>query len=177
MQLLEGDFVVFFCAKQDHTNDKVWDYYLIGCVTVKYSISRQKLWNDARFSEYRNFYNVLAKLVDGELVQQEMFHNYHSDWRKRVEAGYVIFDSSQTLTKINVSNPLHVARKSSAAVVEEWFSNINQLVNEVEKVLFEELNIGRRLRTTSKQHPHRHIAICGQEEQLQRLRQRLFQYI
>ena len=71
----------------------------------------------------------------------------------------------------------NVARKNPAAAVEEWFSNKNQLVSEVEKVLFEELNIGRRLRTASIQHPHRHIAICAEEEQLRRLRLRLFQYI
>ena len=118
-QLEAGNFVVFFCGKQNGENPKEWDYYLVGCATAKHIISRHQLWADDQFSPYKAFYNVLARSIEGELIQSETFHPYHDDdWQRRASASYIIFDPDPCITKINLKNPLHVARKGPNHAVE-----------------------------------------------------------
>jgi hypothetical protein len=156
--LASGDFVVWFCAKQNPRDKNSWSYFYIGCSTAKYVISRRRLWKDERFATYRSFFNVLGKLEDGKLVQHETFHKFHDDWRRRASAGYVIFDSIPTRTAINIRNPIHVATKNSSSLVETWRLGDSR-VRSIRATLLDRLGIDRGLRTKSLQRPHRHIAL------------------
>jgi len=158
-QLSVGDYVVFFCAKQDSKDSRIWDYYFIGCATVEHCISRNVLWNDRRFVSYREFYNVLVKVQNGKLVQHETFHKYHDNWRVRAAAPFVIFNADHSVTKINIDSPLYVARKEPKALVERWFSDRDCKVRHLEKLLFSDLQIPRRLRIPTYRNANRHIAL------------------
>jgi hypothetical protein len=123
-------------------------------------------------------------LVGDELVQHETFFDYHPDWERRAAAGYVLFDSSPTLTKINVVKPLIVAEKNHNSLVEKWLSG-NRRVRRLEKALFADLGITRRLRTTNVQRAHRHIALhdapqielANRRDTLERLRGQLLELV
>jgi hypothetical protein len=86
-----GDLVVFFCARDAGS---VWRYHFVGFGIVKALISRNQLWTNPSYPDYRSFYNVLARLENGQLVQNETFHKYHLDWQHRAKAPYVIFDET-----------------------------------------------------------------------------------
>ena len=90
--------------------------------------------------------------------RHEPFGNEHTDWLVRASAPYIIFDARSSLTDFNLENPLRVATKAPTSVFEEWCSNRGALVKRLEESLFGRFN-NRRLRTTNKQQPHRHIAI------------------
>lgn len=158
-QLCPGHFVIWFCAKEDSRHRDVWRYFYVGCGTVKHVISRWQLWEIGEFAPYTNFYNVLAKPVSRKLVQHETFLEYHRDWENRASAGYVIFDKSAKVTKINVCDPILVAEKRANSILEHWFSGENPRVRDIETALFKDLGIERRLRTRNRQRPHRHIAL------------------
>ncbi len=170
-QLSKGDLVIYFCGKQQSTNLKIWDYYFIGFGTVADLVFREQIWRDNRYAIYREFLNVLAKPENGGLVQYEFFGKGHQDWDKRITAPYVIFD--QQNTDFNLDNPLRVATKSENSPIESWNSGNNELAKWLEKSLFIDFGITRRLRTQSEQHAHRHIPIHAyipkdkQTEQLQ----------
>ncbi len=156
--LSPGDFVLWFCAKQDSGKLDQWQYFFVGCSTAGCVLSRQQLWEDDRFSAYTRFYNVLAKPVSGGLIRHETFHRYHDDWLKRSSAGYIIFDANPQVTAINVTDPLLVATKFRESPLEVWRSD-SRLVTQVETVIFRNLGIARRLRTRNRQRPHQHIAL------------------
>jgi len=62
-QLTKGDLIIYFCERQSCDNLKVSDYFFIGFGTVSEAISRYQLWQDSRYRIYRDFFNVLVKLV------------------------------------------------------------------------------------------------------------------
>ncbi|MEX2385614.1 MAG: hypothetical protein WEB59_13675 [Thermoanaerobaculia bacterium] len=183
-RLSAGDFVLWFCAKQDPGQLDRWLYFFVGCSTAGEVLSRQELWGDTRFSAYTRFYNVLAKPADGGLLQHETFHRYHDDWLKRASAGYVIFDPSPRVTAINVTDPLLVATKAAESDVEVWRCD-SERVRQVEAAIFTSLGITRRLRTRNRQRPHRQIALhqapglegAACEAALQRLRQTILSLV
>lgn len=107
-QLAEGDLVVFFCGKQRPNEVKVWDYYFVGYGTVRKTISRQRLWSEARYTTYHAFYNILAKPHGDDWMRYEPFGNEHKDWRVRSAAPYIIFESDSPLTDFNISSRLPV---------------------------------------------------------------------
>jgi hypothetical protein len=112
--LSEGDLVVFFCARDD---SRVWRYHFIGFGTVKALIGRKDLWTNPAYRDYRSFYNVLARLENGRLVQNETFHKYHPDWEHRAKAPYVIFD--ETASHFNLQDPHCVATWEKGAGIPE----------------------------------------------------------
>jgi hypothetical protein len=136
----EGDLVVFFCGCQD---ERVWHYYFVGFGTVGELVERAALWTDPAHASYRKFYNVLARFDGKGLVQSETFHDYHDDWERRAEAPYVLFDAAHSA--FNLSSPHHVATWDGGIVPETWAADARS--RELERLLFVERGIDRRLRT------------------------------
>jgi hypothetical protein len=157
-QLRPADIIIWFCAKEGKVHG-AWHYYFVGFCTVAHAISREQLWLERRFTQYRKFYNVLAKLEDGVLRQKETFHDYHLDWAKRAAAPYVIFDPGDAMTRLNLENPLYVADKPPHQPLEVWHASRDHRVQKLRQALFGRLKIARGLRTTHPQMAHRHIAL------------------
>jgi hypothetical protein len=165
--LSKKDIVIYFCARQNSDDLKVWDYYFIGSGIVIDTIARDQIWQGDRYAVYRDFLNVLAKLERSELVQHEFFGKGHDDWRLRSQSPYILFDPIET--DFNLVNPLHVATRYPDSLFEEWNSNENELVNDLESSLFKNFKIDRRLRTRSKQYIHRHISLHNFIDEAQRV--------
>lgn len=157
-QLRPGDLVVFFCGKQNFNELKEWKYYFIGYGTVKETISRERIWEDKSYSQYCSFFNILARPTKGKLEQYELIGDGHDDWKKRITAPYIIFDSDPKKTNFNMKNPLLVALKSSGKVLEEW-NYEDTKVKTLRYLLFDQFGITRHLRTNNLQRAHRHIVI------------------
>jgi hypothetical protein len=149
--LAERDVVVYFCGRQDRIA-RCWRYYFIGFGTVKYIVHRRELWTNAKYKLYRDFYNVLACYERGKLKQKEYFHPYHQDWDKgRAVAPYIIFDPDESA--FNVHSPHHVATWIIGdGLPEVW--NTDRRSQKLEKLLFEEREIARRLRTSAGWYAH-----------------------
>ena len=158
--LKPGGLVVFFCAKPQIGNAKVWDYYYIGFGTVRATIDRWQLWQDNQFSCYRRFYNVLAEPKNSKLVQKETFHPYHKDWQKRLTAPYILFEPSEELSHFNLVNPLLVASYDGNKIPEDWGTSC--LALQLENLLFEERLISRRLRSSPTGYGHSHINLTNE---------------
>ena len=156
-QLQSGDLVVFFCGKRILEKPKEWKYYFIGFGTVKETIFREEIWRNNKYSIYREFYNILARPENGQLVQYEIIGAGHEDWRNRLTAPYIIFDSEPTRSYFSLQDPLEVAVKKEGKYFEEWNCS-DPKVKELRYILFDQFGINRNLRTNSIQ-PHRHIAI------------------
>jgi hypothetical protein len=156
-QLQPSDLVVFFCGKRILQKPKEWRYYFIGFGTVKETLSREEIWENEKYSAYRDFYNILARPENGQLVQDEIIGMGHEDWRNRLTAPYIIFDSDPTRTYFCLEDPLEVAIKKEDKYFEEW-NYSDPKVKELRYILFDQFGIKRNLRTNSIQ-PHRHIAI------------------
>lgn len=155
-----GDLLIWFCAK--YSAPAIWRYYFVGYATVKELLRRRQIWSERRYARYRRFYNVLARVEGNGLRQHETFHSYHRDWRRRARAPYVTFNLDPALTRLNLSSPIFVAEKGVASLVEEWRSDRDQRVDQLESVLFQEFGIQRRLRSTNPQRAHPHIALHNQ---------------
>lgn len=150
-RLRERDLVVFFCGCQNSI-ERAWHYYFIGFGTVQARVERAALWKNPAYAPYREFYNVLARLRGGQLVQSEKFHPYHVNWEARARAPYVLFDAGQSA--FNLKSPHHVATwKSNAATPERWKTDTRS--KEIEGLLFTERGIDdRRLRTAKSGYGH-----------------------
>ena len=148
-KLTERDLVVPFCGCQD---ERVWRYYFVGFGTVGTLVDRADLWTDPKYALYRRFYNVLARLDDGRLVQCETFHNYHDDWKRRAEAPYVLFDVAHST--FNLRSPHLVATWNGVTdSPETWAADGRS--REIERLLFVERGIDRRrLRTSAFGYGH-----------------------
>lgn len=156
-QLHHGDLVIFFCGKRVLQKPKEWRYYFIGFGTVKETLSREEIWENGKYSTYRDFYNILARPENGRLVQYELIGKGHDNWRKRLTAPYIIFDSDPTRSHFCLNDPLEVAVKKEDKYFEEW-NYSDPKVKELRYILFDQFGIDRNFRTNSIQ-PHRHIAI------------------
>jgi hypothetical protein len=143
----ERDVVVFFCGCQDK---RVWRYYLVGFGMVRALVERAALWTEPALAPYRKFYNVLARLNGGRLVQSETFHEYHDDWERRAEAPYVLFDGKHTI--FNLRSPHHVATWDGTSIPETWGTDDRS--REIERLLFVERGINRRLRIAASGYGH-----------------------
>jgi hypothetical protein len=157
-QLGAGDFIIFFCARQNRESRGTWDYFLVACATVLDSVSREDLWTSDGYKGYRRFYNVLAEWKDGLYLHREAFWRHHDDWERRLESGYIIFDPDPRVTCVDMSTPLRVARRYPSESLEQWFSD-DKRVADLEELLFNNLGITRRLRSTNPRIPHRHISL------------------
>lgn len=156
--LEECDVVVFFCACQ-RQDEHVWRYYFVGFGTVLELVDRAvstkrgagNLWTDRAYEAYRKFYNVLVSPDGGRLVQNEMFHPYHDDWKRRADAPYVLFDGASS--SFNLRSPHCVATWDGETVPEKWLRDDDRS-KEIERLLFVDRGINRRLRTSASGHPH-----------------------
>jgi hypothetical protein len=156
-QLRQGDFVIWFCARPQSNQTGNWDYYLVGCTTVKDTCNRYALWTDPKYAPYRDFFNTLARPNGSALIQHEMIHDFHNDWKNRITADYIIFDGCPSLSAVNLASPTLVAT-GSAGAAEAWLRSNRKVLN-IENMIFTNLGISRRLRTKNRQQPHRHIAL------------------
>ncbi len=171
-----GDMVIFFCGKENRKVEKkgTWDYYFIGLGTVMATIyDRRQLWQDDQYKMYRSFYNLLVCRDDqGDLVHKEVFQPYHGDWQKRCEAPYILFEPDDEKTHFNLLNPLRAATYDMT-FPEKWLSSTNPFVDKLEKLLFNERGINRRLRTSKTGYQHVFINLKDSDENLQKLRKDL----
>jgi hypothetical protein len=143
-----GDLVVFFCARQAA---RAWSYHFVGCATVGALVERHRLWDQSVHARYRAFFNVLARVDGADLVQHELIHRYHDDWRKRATAPYVLFDPQRT--RFNLKTPHLVAEWIPGAPQEAWRDD--ESAERLRHLLFVERAIRHRgLRTSSTQRPH-----------------------
>lgn len=148
-----GDFIVFFCAKPEHTQ-QCTHYYYIGIGTIIDKITREQLWNDEAFAPYRQFLNVLARPVGDQLERFEYCYPGHrQDWQKRLR-NYILFGGSSTF--FNVARPLRVATYSNY-LPERWESSESKAVAQLERILFPDNSSRRRLRTSHSRHAHSHL--------------------
>lgn len=152
--LAPGDLVVFFCAKRQAPRTTETDYYFIGVGTVGEVIQdRRLIWTRAKYKAYRRHYNVLAKYKSvGGPAQLETFHPYHEDWEKRLKRPYVLFDADAS--RFNLGSPLHVGTSVNGGR-EVW--RTGRRVARLEKLLFEDFGIKRRLRTSPTGTAHVHL--------------------
>jgi hypothetical protein len=143
-----GSLVVFFCARQEGL---FWHYYFIGFGKVAALVERARLWIDPDYEEYNRFYNILARLEDGRLVQAETFYDYHINWEHRAAAPYVIFDPDHS--HFNLRNPHWVAAwQKGERVPEVW--RADERSQRIAQLLFTERGIERRLRTSHRGNAH-----------------------
>lgn len=158
-RLTVDDMVIFFCAKQDARRRHVWDYHYIGVGTVAQVVKhRKKIWTENQYKPYRRFYNVLAQLRGNVLVRNESFHPGHQkDWKHRCQAPYVLFMSDRSKTNFNLTNPLHVATYNGDQIPERW----NRQGRELERLLFIDRHLSRRLRTSHIGSAHPHIKLSA----------------
>lgn len=146
--LKPDDMIVFFCGYEHKWG---WSYYFTGPGTVREVISREALWADQAYKNYRSFYNVLARPDGDHLVQHEIIHDHHKDWKRRAKAPYVIFDPQASW--FNLKRPHLVARwDRKTKGPEKWAAD--ERSQELEQLLFRERGISRRLRTSTTGYGH-----------------------
>ncbi|MCY4654143.1 MAG: hypothetical protein OXC95_13385 [Dehalococcoidia bacterium] len=175
-----GDYVIFFCARQQQEDKARWDYYYVGVGTVEETISdRTLLWRKKKYRKYRKFYNLL---IDSKNCHKEIIHEHHDDdWEERVEAPYVIFDGSKENTHFNVVNPLLVATYRTGEyangdnVMETWFCE-DKMVRRLHG-LIPRRSGGKLLRTAESGNSHAHMNYADlldhDERKLKRNRRKL----
>jgi hypothetical protein len=192
-----GDLVIFFCGKPCVCDSKKWDYYYIGFGTVKVRVDdRWQIWKDDQFQDYRRFYNLLVRPEGATIIHhKEVFYPYHKDWQKRLGLdsvelpetldqnvwakslkvapkrlpAYILFDEDVQRTHFNLENPLHVATyRDGDKWPEVW--NSDGLTPQLERVLFVEQGIARRLRTSPTGSAHQFIHLTLDDSDLNRLR-------
>ena len=146
--LEKGDVVVFFCGSNKSKEKGVWNYHFIGFGTVAEVIKRRKLlWTNPSYAPYREFYNLLT---DSHGKQLETFHPLHKDWKNRAAAPYIAFDPARSA--FNLDSPHLVATWDGEERQETW--RRDQPARKIERLLFEERNIERRLRTSRTGYAH-----------------------
>jgi hypothetical protein len=158
-QLYPGDIVVYFCARRFAPGAPT-EYFYIGVGTVGVRVQdRRQIWledADPALRPYRNHLNILVSYdADGAQVQHERFAPGHpDDWPRRAECPYIVFEPKRS--RFNLKAPTLVAVAGAGDARETWRPAEDQRVAEVERVLFTDLGVGRRLRTshTGSAHPH-----------------------
>jgi len=180
-KLSKGDFVIFFCAKA--LEDRTWEYYYIGLGTVSRTLDRRLIWSSKEYKPYRDFFNLLVDSKDDpyEFIYDK--HDKRKDWPKRVNAPYILFDTSKNRTHFNLVNPILVAtyrlgdQPWRGNVIERWHledKNIGAIYREIPK----RATGGKKLRTgpTDQGYPHQfqNLSYIG-DRQLKRKRRRLLQ--
>lgn len=171
--LSKGDFVIFFCARQQDTSE--WEYYYIGVGTVREVIKKRKrLWQKDKFVMYRKFYNLLtnAKGKNCELV------GYHKNWEERAKSPYVIFAKGKT--HFNITDPILVAtfrnRKNvkKRVILEKW----NLKCKYARRIygLIPARKGGKKLRTSWTGNGHTHMNLSRlSDKHLKRVRRELLE--
>ncbi|WP_334188367.1 hypothetical protein [Noviherbaspirillum sp.] len=150
--------VIFFCARREKTGRDT-RYFFIGAGTVKKVIQdRREIWTNPTYVSYRQHYNVLARFDQTGPVQHETFYPFHENWRHRMASPYVLFDEHRS--RFNLTNPIHVSTSYNNAT-DVWHSKQSQRVAQIEKLLFKDFSLTRRLRTSPTGNAHRHINLTA----------------
>ena len=158
--LNHGDFVAFICAKEQESEPKVWDYYYVGVGAVGVLVrKRSQIWRNSYLRPYTQFFNLLAEpSLDSEMKHKELIHKFHDNWKDRISAPYIIFDDNENLTHFNLMDPLQIATYTpGTGPFELWRSGESANVSNLERLLLADSGGTRRLRTSNKYMPHRHI--------------------
>lgn len=169
-QLDKDDLVIFFCGKEKNES---WDYYFVGYGTVKETLfDRLLIWKGDKYKKYRKYFNLLIDKNDGH---REPFGGNHEDYKERIKAPYIFFDTNSEKTNFNLINPMKVASFNHRIDETEVWLTGDRLVNELEILLLSKyFNTRRKLRTTHKQMSHRQISLKGDAKTLDSLRLELF---
>ena len=159
-KLSRGDFVVFFCARQQEEDEDEWEYYYIGMGTVERILkNRKRIWLKEEYENYRKFYNLL---IDSEGCRNEVIRAYHRDYKKRAKSPYVIFSPQRT--HFNLINPLHVATFKSkkdirdGVVLEKWRRE-DPFVDQIYR-LIPRRDGKKKLRTSDQGNDHAHMNLA-----------------
>jgi hypothetical protein len=163
----------FFCARQEDRGD--WVYYFIGFGTMLAGLTREDVWCNEEYAQYRQFYNLLVAPIGDVLDHHEPFGLEHDDWEIRKKAPYILFEDRNSATEFEIERPLKAAiwNKSLGDHKEIWLIIDNQQVNRLEQALFINHGISRRFRTKNTQRIHRHIRFELSETELAVLRTEL----
>jgi len=169
-----GDLVIYFCARSKVGGDGT-DYLFSGYGTVKAAIlDRAELWRDPQWSGYRSHLNTLVRYDSVQEVHDEPFPPGHSDWERRLQSPYIIFDPQHSNFRMQL--PLHVAEAKLRDRNETWRLS-DAKVQRLHKLLFDELTLSRGLRTShiGTSHPHINLTRGVRDSGLtvEKLRQRL----
>ena len=176
-RLSKGDFVVFFCAQQQVEQHSQWNYHYIGVGTVDEVISkRSRIWTADAYKRYKKFYNLLIDEAGNH--QEVLFPHHVNDWEDKLQAPYILFESS-VQTHFNVRTPLLVAtydsqnRASESDILESWRLD-DQHVREIYE-LIPIRDSGKKLRTSHSGYAHRHMNLArnNSTRQLQEMRRDL----
>lgn len=151
-EVKDGDAVIFFCGVQNQ-NKKLWRYYLIGVGVIKEKIDRRKKFRSLSRLGCSEYLNILVGYKQGELqYSEELYPGHKKSWCNRAKAPYIIFHGKKS--KFNLKNPKLVAiYKRGANPPERWLRS-KRSAREIEKILFVENGIKRRLRTGRTQNAH-----------------------
>jgi len=145
-----GDFVVFFCGKEIDRGR--WDYFYVGVGTIGQLLNRNEIWEDDDYQNYRRFFNVLARPVDGLLQQHETIRRFHPDWAARAAAPYVVFDPDDT--HFNLRDPLRVASYDRELGGIEVWDRENPHAVALAELILPSPPTRRGLRSTNRQRAH-----------------------
>jgi len=141
-----GDVVVFFCARPNKVRTK-WAYSFIGFGTVGERIWHEEVWKNRRYAPYRSFYNLL---INKRGQQEEIFWPVHTDWKRRLESPYILFDAAESV--FNLDSPHQVAEWHKGDEREVWRPGRRAM--NLKRVLFTERGIVRGLRTSQTGYAH-----------------------
>jgi hypothetical protein len=165
----EGESIAFFVFKPAFREDGGrrhatgrGDYYYIGCGTVGRRVDRNTLWRDDAFKQYRDFFNVLARVSVDRCENVELFHPCHKDWTRRAAAPVVLFVPERS--SFELYRPHHVAHIDSVSDVPEiWHDDATS--KKLEHLLFGD-GRARRLRTSSTGFQHTARVIRGSSKEI-----------
>ena len=157
-----NDFVVFFCGKQ--AEGRTWDYFYIGVRNVGRLLTRESIWADDGHKAYRQFFNVLARPINGVLQQHETIHKFHPDWSDRADAPYIVFDTERTGFRLR--DPLHVATYEPARDDIEQWRNEEPRVARLANLILPSQPTTRGLRSTNPYRSHPKMNLQEQAERL-----------
>ncbi|HEY4896302.1 MAG TPA: hypothetical protein VII01_09445 [Solirubrobacteraceae bacterium] len=150
--LSTGDYVVFVCGKQPPRYARAWEYYFVSVATLGEGLSRETIWSDDRYSVYRRFFNVLARVDGSGLTQHEFVHRFHDNWRERARAAYWLFDANHT--GLNLTSPLLLATyDGEPGQIERWHMSGDR-VRDLHSMLLRGARPSRGLRSTNIWQPH-----------------------
>lgn len=150
-----GDVMMFFCARRLEKFAPT-EYLFTGYATVARRIEdRRDIYRRDELAPYRSHLNVLVEYNGNQRVRHERFEPGHpADWEHRADSPYIVFDP--TLTRLKLRRPRHVASALPGEKNETWHLG-DPKVQALHELLFSELEVKRKLRTSSTGSSHPHI--------------------
>lgn len=154
-----GDVMIFFCARR-LAKFAPTEYLFTGYATVARRIEdRREIYKRDELAPYRSHLNVLVDYNNNQRVRHERFEPGHpEDWEHRADSPYIIFDPA--LTRLKLRRSRHVASASPGEKNESWHLG-DPKVRALHDLLFGELEVKRKLRTSSTGSSHPHINLTN----------------